>query len=432
MALNVNRSVQDAFYRYKMPRLVAKVEGKGNGIKTVIVNMVDIARALDRPPTYVTKYFGCELGAQTQFDINAERYIVNGCHDGAKMQDMLDGFIKKFVLCEKCSNPETVLKVKKNMIGASCRACGHIYALDMRHKLTTYIIKNPPEKDINAQGSSKTEKKGKKDKDKDDKKAGSDDGKGDEEDDWDEGEWIEDTSDEAIAKRAQEQLTSGISGLVIDSDMDKSEEDRVNIFFKFVQVKKGLINGAVSKEILAEAERLEIKNKAPVILCELLFNDKMFKEKQIKKYSNLLLRFTQENPKGQKYLIGGMEKTVETFEATLLPKVPHIFKELFEEDIVEEEVFLEWAKKVSKKNVSKEMAQKIHDKAAPFIKWLKEAEEESESESDDGVEIEYDETAKISKLKEATDPKKESSPEEPEKKESDEDDDDDDVDIDNL
>ena len=111
MALNVNRNVQDSFYRYKMPRLVAKVEGKGNGIKTVIVNMVDVARALARPPTYVTKYFGCELGAQTQFDIKAERYIVNGCHDGAKLQDMLDGFIKRFVLCEQCDNPETVLKV---------------------------------------------------------------------------------------------------------------------------------------------------------------------------------------------------------------------------------------------------------------------------------------------------------------------------------
>lgn len=37
-----------------MPRLVAKVEGKGNGIKTVIANMTEIAKALNRPPT-------CEL-----------------------------------------------------------------------------------------------------------------------------------------------------------------------------------------------------------------------------------------------------------------------------------------------------------------------------------------------------------------------------------
>lgn len=30
---------------------MAKVEGKGNGIKTVIVNMVDVAKAIGRPAT---------------------------------------------------------------------------------------------------------------------------------------------------------------------------------------------------------------------------------------------------------------------------------------------------------------------------------------------------------------------------------------------
>ena len=40
----------DAFYRYKMPRLEAKIEGRGNGIKTNIVNLVDISKCLGRPP----------------------------------------------------------------------------------------------------------------------------------------------------------------------------------------------------------------------------------------------------------------------------------------------------------------------------------------------------------------------------------------------
>lgn len=56
-----------------------------------------------------TKYFGCELGAQTQIDLKNERYIVNGSHDAEKLQDILDGFIEKFVLCPECDNPETVL-----------------------------------------------------------------------------------------------------------------------------------------------------------------------------------------------------------------------------------------------------------------------------------------------------------------------------------
>lgn len=409
MALNVNRNVQDAFYRYKMPRLQAKVEGKGNGIKTVLVNMVDVARALARPPTYVTKYFGCELGAQTQFDVKNERYIVNGCHDAGRMQDMLDGFIKKFVLCEKCDNPETVLKVKKNMIGASCKACGHIFTLDMRHKLTTFIIKNPPEKEIDSQGESLTKKKDRKEKSK--KENGSDEDKdaanGNNDDDWGENEedaeWGEDTSEDAVRRR-MEALSGGLGGLVIDNDMEKTEVERINIFHQFVKqkIQCGALTAVVQKEIVTEADRLEIRNKAPIVLCELLFDEKIIKDKQISKHKNLFLRFTFENQKAQKYLLGGIEKTIESREAALLPRVPHILKEFFEEDILEEEVILDWAKKVSKKYVSKEVAQKIHEKAAPFITWLKEAEEESEDSSEEDIELEFDEKAKISKLKETS------------------------------
>lgn len=41
---------------------------------------------------------------------------------------------------------------------------------------------------------------------------------------------------------------------------------------------------------------------------------------------------------------------------------------------------------MSKKYVSKELAKEIHAKAAPFVKWLKEAEEESEGSEEEGEE----------------------------------------------
>jgi len=42
---------------------------------------------------------------------------------------------------------------------------------------------------------------------------------------------------------------------------------------------------------------------------------------------------------------------------------------------------LEWAGKVSRKYVSRDLSQEIHTKAEPFIKWLKEAEEEDDTDS---------------------------------------------------
>ena len=50
--------------------------------------------------------------------------------------------------------------------------------------------------------------------------------------------------------------------------------------------------------------------------------------------------------------------------------------------------------------MSKELSEQIHKKAEPFLKWLKEAEEEESSEeSDDELELAFDDRAKISSIK---------------------------------
>ena len=164
--VNIRRDVDDKFYRYRyvciltwllrrspsieshsMPVLLTKIEGKGNGIKTVVPNMSDVARALSRPPTYPTKFFGSELGAQTSVDEKNDRYIVNGAHDAGRLRELLDAFIDKFVLCGSCKNPETDLIITKNeMIVRDCKACGERTGVDMRHRLSTYILKNPPQR----------------------------------------------------------------------------------------------------------------------------------------------------------------------------------------------------------------------------------------------------------------------------------------------
>ncbi len=223
-----------------------------------------------------------------------------------------------------------------------------------------------------------------------------------EDDDWgDDDDWSADVSEEAVNKRMKE-LSSGIKGLAMDNDLEKTESERVDIFHDFVKGK--IDDGSLdksAKEVLSEAERLEITNKAPIVLCELLFTEAMVA--QIKKHKRIFARFTSDNQKAQKYLLGGFEKTVEVHKTALLNKVAVILKTFYDEDILEEEVILEWAKKVSKKYVSKELSEQIHKKAEPFVTWLKEAEEESSDDEEEDVELTFDEKAKISALKEKKD-----------------------------
>ncbi|RKP26605.1 eukaryotic translation initiation factor 5 [Syncephalis pseudoplumigaleata] len=401
--MNIRSDVKDSFYRYKMPRLVAKVEGKGNGIKTVIPNMAAIGKSLSRPPMYPCKYFGCELGAQTKYDNKNERYIVNGAHEAGKLQSLLDGFISRFVLCGACKNPETDLIFNKDgSICRDCKACGQRTDIDMRHRLVPFILKNPPP--TASSGSKK--RKGKKGGSADDAANGASPDEGDGSDDEltrrireeaaalpaapttvnDDDDWAVDVSAEAQAQRMRELESSISTALVLGEDDDDDDDEDggssgPTAYDRFgEEVEKN--PEWDDNTIVEKAKECGVFNKhrVVVVLVQVLFNEKLVQ--QVRKRAPLLRRFVT-NEKAQKSLLGGIERVVGVKHPELIPKIPAVLKVLYDEDLLDEAVVLRWGAKSSRRYVDRSVSKKVRAAAEPFLVWLKEAEEESDEESDE-------------------------------------------------
>ncbi|RHZ78660.1 hypothetical protein Glove_158g96 [Diversispora epigaea] len=418
--INIGGNTQDRFYRYKMPKLISKIEGKGNGIKTVVPNMPDIARSLSRPPTYPTKFFGCELGAQVKCDEKNDRYIVNGAHDAPRLQELLDIFIKKFVLCAGCSNPETDLiitgKGNSQKIIRDCKACGQRTEVDMRHKLVTYILKNPP--------SPPRGKNGKKDRRNSNKKS-TEDGENPpspateegSDDDLtkriqaeaselptsnyrDDDDWAVDTSAEAVAKRMKD-LEDNVRTTLVLADFD--EDNPYEEFNEWLEENPGSSNNEIYKKI----KELGISKDSDQIMKHLVFG--LFAEnfqknsknadaiaKQVTKKAKLFKKFIAD-PDNQRTLLGATEELILKNKGLLESKVIcGILMGYYQNDLLDEEVFTVWIEGNNSSNyqrlfkrvgsvefVDSETNQDIRNKAKPFAKWLEEAEEDDDDDDDE-------------------------------------------------
>jgi len=396
--VNIRRDVDDKFYRYRMPVLLTKIEGKGNGIKTVIPNMSDVAKALSRPPSYTTKYFGCELGATTILDEKTDRWIVNGAHDANRMRELLDGFIDKFVLCGECKNPETVLSITKNQeILRDCKACGATTMVDMRHKLTQYILKNPPKKTKRkASDALKKERK--------DTGSGENTQDGDEDDDEiakrllqeaaelpdaekstiAKDEWSTDTNTETIQKRVAELAIQD------GSDIEGGGDDPYDALTLWIETTRDTITAA---SLLEKVTQLDIKerHKTVQIISQSLFTDKILTGKEVSRFlpafKELVMPKSQDEvekkEKHQKALLGGLERLVGVNYPMLTPQIPKILMEWYQADILTEDIIKQWGTHVSKKYVDRDISKSVRKASEPFLKWLDEAEDDEEEENEE-------------------------------------------------
>jgi translation initiation factor 5 len=373
--------------------------------------MMDVAKALRMNPAYPTKFFGIELGAQSKYDKKREVAVVNGSHDVSAIEETMQKFIDIYVLCPSpaCRLPEIRLKVKKEQIRADCAACGNQATVGDTHKLTVYIVKNPPTK-------SKKSKDGTDDKDKKkDKKK-----KKNKEDADDNVEtslepaaaveaapaaevWYTDTSDAAAEARKAEIMASMNGGSPADESLANStvELESMHIAPKTVasnatpeEVLRFFVNQQERSpsEIVSELRRLEISRGLTVhtklnILVSAIFDTTQARQvpAQVKQHAPLLRCFSKSRNEAQ-MLLGAFEHLICVVEPVLLvPRTSLILQALYENDVVSEDVLIDWYDSPlnSTGSISEMELQEMREKAEPFIAWLNEADESEEEEDED-------------------------------------------------
>lgn len=326
----------------------------------------------------MTKYFGAEVGALTNWDEKEARYIVNGVHDADKLQTLLDGFIKKFVLCPKCDNPETVLSVKNGIVFRTCKACGAKNPCDNLHKLATYIKTNPPPKPVklkqakdtaaaNVHAASEEQVEGMV------APEGFDDVMNQavaevDEDDWDE--------DAAQANREAE--LAGLSEKVKKSLAIKSEgpeddfKDPLDAFADLVESRSDW----TAEAIIDEMEEHNIRSdKAIAVLTQILLADEPLKK--LSGSNTALFLAILKTEKDKLAFLGSLERVLVL--SGKIKQTPALLQAAYMADMVDEGILVEWNDKPSKKFVKKEEAAAIRKEAAPFFAWLQ---EDSESDED--------------------------------------------------
>jgi translation initiation factor 5 len=175
-----------------------------------------------------------------------------------------------------------------------------------------------------------------------------------------------------VASRMKELSVSGAVSRLLD---EEEGDDPLDEFADYVTSNLSTIT---DEDIVQKSVELNLReDKVIAILAQTVFDSNILVENQVENRAELLKKFLK-GEKCQKALIGGIERLVGITHRKLIPRIALIFKDLYFLDLVDEEVFLAWGEKVSKRYVDKRVAQDLRNKAAPFLEWLKTAEEESD------------------------------------------------------
>lgn len=375
--LNISNvaSRNDKNFRYKMDPLETKVEGRGNGIKTILKNIETIASQMRSDPRYITKYLGIEVGAQSSWKEKRRVGVVNGSHNQADLQEKLYEFIQLFILCPNCELPELRHLVKGNVVGAKCLSCGKVGPIKgpkgQQHNIFKFVVKHPPKKE-------KRERKPKKPS-----KQMAVRGSGHE-------------STSPSRGTPKDKLDLQFEGWHMDGDAKRTEtereiEERVSrelimntsketpnapvALLRFILQRDGM----KLVDIVSEFQRIKIahqldeaETKLGRVLVDAVFDFSSFETfaESIEKHANLLSWYSADRETA-KILISYIEEAI--VDGDFWEYAPMILEKFYDSNVFDEEFLLHWFNQPPENSYvvqDPEEILKIKLKSKPFIDWV--------------------------------------------------------------
>ncbi len=104
--------------RFETP--VIRVQKSGS--RTLLVNLGEVAQALNREVSHLTKFLLKELA--TSGETKGRSLEVQGTFNEDHVNRKLESYIKTFVQCPECGKHDTTLKKDKGFYFIKCEVCG--------------------------------------------------------------------------------------------------------------------------------------------------------------------------------------------------------------------------------------------------------------------------------------------------------------------
>ncbi|KAF9958805.1 hypothetical protein BGZ72_010867 [Mortierella alpina] len=296
--VNIPSTNPDPYYRYKMTNNPQK-EAVEIPASTQLQNLSAVARALNRPLEYISKFFELELEMQGVMEDRQRWFkLCGGVVSELELMMTLDKFIRRFVLCYVCNNPETALTIFNTHIMKECGACGQSTRVDRFSKLTRYILRNKTfglgvfataavdatkcrflkeGAAMPSKGTVMSSASGFKNGVKVATAAELNDGDEEEEDDDDaDQDWKLDTSDAAVAERrlAELDLITRVEK-IMNAGLGDKAKDPYKLFEEFVTTSKEVTAGENpvlpdTEEVLGRYYTLDLEKEGAIFMLERL------------------------------------------------------------------------------------------------------------------------------------------------------------------